>query len=67
MQSVMVRLPKPLYERLRNEAHETRVSQAEIVRQELEDRYKRADAAEAETCCALRCPLDLGVLTSRGG
>jgi predicted transcriptional regulator len=45
-QPFTVRLSEELYEQLRREAFETRVSQAAIIRQALADRYERARAEE---------------------
>lgn len=39
-----IRLPVPLHERLRREAYETRLSQAEIVRLALEEYFDRREA-----------------------
>jgi predicted transcriptional regulator len=49
MQAITIRLPKPIYERLRREAFEKRTSQVAIITEELRDRYKRLDDEESET------------------
>lgn len=38
-QAITIRLPKPVYERLRLEAFEKRTSQVAIITEELRDRY----------------------------
>ena len=40
-QAITVRLPRDLYECLRREAFDERISQADIIRAELADRYGR--------------------------
>jgi predicted DNA-binding protein len=44
-QAMTLRLPKELYERLRLEAFEKHISQAEIIREALTERYERTDEA----------------------
>lgn len=52
-QAMTVRLPKELYERLRREAFENRVSQASIVIDAIE---KRLGADDGQDCQATHCP-----------